>query len=67
MKLLIDIPDSKANAVFEVLKSIPQIKVKLLSEQKAQLLIEIKDATDQLKSIRHEKEDERNPKDSLNE
>jgi hypothetical protein len=67
MKILIDIPDNKAVAVLEVLKGISFVKVKLLSDPKALLMGEIKDAVEEMKLIRAGKKKARNAEDFLNE
>jgi hypothetical protein len=52
MKVLLDIPDNKANAIMEVLRSIPYIKTKALTDEKATLVTEIREALIEMKSIK---------------
>jgi hypothetical protein len=67
MKILLDIPDSMASSLMEVLKSIPRIKAQPITEAKAQLMLDIKEAVDEMKLIRNGKKNARNAKDFLNE
>jgi hypothetical protein len=67
MKILLDIPDSMASSLMEVLKSIPRIKAHPITEAKAQLIVEIKEAVDEMKLIRMGKKKAHNAKDFLNE
>ena len=52
MHVLLDIKDSKALHLLEVLKSLPYVKTKTISEEKALLMEEIKDAVDSLSLIK---------------
>lgn len=67
MKVLLDIPDSKAASLLEVLKSISYVKAKPLTDTKAQLLEEIREAVQEMKLIRAGKKKARNAEDFLNE
>ncbi len=67
MKVLLDIPDGKATSFLEVLKSISSIKVKSLTDTKAALLEEIRDAVEEMKLIKTGKKKGRNVEDFLNE
>jgi hypothetical protein len=67
MKILLDIPDNKATSLLEVLKSISYVKAKTVSDSKAQLILEIKEAVDEMKLIRTGKKKARNAEDFLNE
>ena len=67
MKVLLDIPDSKAASFIEVIKSISYVKIKPLTETKALLLEEIKEAVEEMKLIRKGKKTARNAEDFLNE
>ena len=67
MKILLDIPDNMAASLMEVLKSIPRIKAHTLTDSKAQLMIEIRDAVEEMKLIRGGKKKARNAEDFLNE
>lgn len=55
MHVLLDIKDSKALHLLEVLRSLPYVKTKTISEEKAQLMEEIKDAVDSLLLIKEGK------------
>ena len=55
MRILLDIKDSKALHLVEVLKSLPYVKTVTLSEEKALLMEEIKEAVEELKLIRQGK------------
>jgi len=67
MKILLDIPDSKASSLMDVLKSISYIKVKQLTDTKALLMEEMKEAVEEMKLIRTSKKKARNAEDFLNE
>jgi len=67
MKVLLEIPDNKAISFMEVLQSISFVKAKPISESKARILSEIKDAVDELKLIKAGKKTARNAEDFLNE
>ncbi len=67
MKVLLDIPDNKASSLMEVLNSISYVKAKPLTDAKALLMEEIKDAVEEMKLIRAGKKKARNAEDFLNE
>jgi hypothetical protein len=67
MRVLLDIKDSKALHLLEVLKSLPYVKTKTLSDEKALLMEEIKEAVEELKLVRAGKKKARNAVDFLNE
>lgn len=67
MKVLLDIPDNKAASLMEVLKSISYVKAKPLTDAKALLMEEIKEAVEEMKLIRAGKKQARNTEDFLNE
>ncbi len=67
MKILLDIPDNKATSLLEVLRSISYVKAKTVSDSKAQLIFEIKEAVDEMKLIRTGKKKARNAEEFLNE
>ena len=52
MKVLLDIKDNKAIHLLEVLKSLPYVKTTHLTEEKAQLMGEIRQAVKNLKLVR---------------
>jgi len=67
MKVLLDIKDSRAVSLMDVLKSLSYVKVKLISDEKALLMSEIKEAVEEMKLIRAGKKKSRNAEDFLNE
>ena len=67
MKVLLDIQDSKALHLLEVLKSLPYVKTKQLTEEKAQLMSEIREAVENLKLVRQDKLKARPAKELLDE
>lgn len=67
MRVLLDIKDSKALHLLEVLKSLPYVKTKTLSDEKALLMEEIKEAVEELNLVKAGKLKARNVEDLLNE
>lgn len=67
MKVLLDIKDSKALHLLEVLKGLSYVKAKTISSEKALLLSEIKEAVDNLTLVREGKLKARPARDLLNE
>ena len=67
MRVLLDIPDNKAASIMDVLKSISYIKTKTISNEKALLMEEIKEAVENLALIRQGKLKARPAQDLLNE
>ena len=67
MKILLDIPDNKADSLMEVLNSISYVKAKPLTDAKAVLMKEIREAVEEMKLIRAGKKKARNAEDFLNE
>ena len=67
MKILLDIPDNKATSFMEIIKSISYVKAKPLTDSKAKLMSEIKEAVEEMKLIRAGKKKARNEEDFLNE
>ena len=67
MKVLLDIPDNKAASLMDVLKSISYIKAKPLTDAKALLMEEIREAVEEMKLIRSGNKKARNVEDFLNE
>lgn len=55
MNILLEIKDNKALHILEVLKSLPYVKVKAISKEKAILMQEIKDSVDELNLIKQGK------------
>lgn len=52
MKVLLDIKDNKAKHLLEVLKGLSYVKTTTISDEKALLMTEIKDAVEELKLVR---------------
>lgn len=67
MKVLLDIPDKKASSVMEVLNGISFIKTTQLTDDKALLMKEIREAVQEMKLIKAGKKKARNAEDFLNE
>lgn len=67
MKVLLDIKDNKALPLLEVLKSLPYVKTKAITEEKALLMEEIKEAVENLKLVRKGKLKARPAKELLDE
>ena len=67
MKILLEIPDNRAVSLMDVLRSISYVKAKTLTESKARLLSEIKDAVDEINLIKAGKKTGRNAEEFLNE
>jgi hypothetical protein len=67
MKVLLDIKDSKAKHLLEVLKGLSYVKAKTISNEKAFLMEEFKEAVENLALVRKGKLKARPAKDLLNE
>jgi hypothetical protein len=67
MRVLLDIKDNKALHLLEVLKSLPYVKTTTLSDEKALLMEEIKEAVEELNLVKAGKKKARNAMDFLNE
>jgi hypothetical protein len=67
MKVLLDIKDKEAVHLMKVLESLPYVKAKQLTEAKALLMEEIKEAVKEMKLIRAGKKKAHNAEDFLNE
>jgi len=67
MKILLDIPDNKAIPLLEVLKSISYVKAKQLTDSKATLLSDIREAVEEMKLVKQGKLKARPIEDLLNE
>ena len=55
MKVLLDIKDSKAVYLMEVLKGLSYVRATTISDEKALLMEEIKEAVENLKQVREGK------------
>lgn len=67
MKVLLDIKDNKAEHLLEVLKGLPYVKTKQLTDAKAQLMGEIREAVEEMKQIREGKKQAREAEEFLHE
>jgi len=67
MKVLLDIKDSKADFVMELLGNFSFVKAKTISDEKFLLMEEIKEAVENLKLVREGKLTARPAKDLLDE
>ena len=55
MKVLLDIKDNKASSLMEVLSGLSYVKARTISDEKALLMEEIKEAVEEMKLIRQGK------------
>lgn len=67
MKVLLDIKDTKAEFVMELLKSFSFVKTKTLTPYKATILEGIKEAVEEMKLVKAGKLKARNAEDLFNE
>lgn len=67
MKVLLEIKDSKARHLLEVLKSIPYVKTTTISDEKALLIQEINEAVKELNLVKEGKLKARPAKELLDE
>jgi hypothetical protein len=67
MKVLLEFPDNKAESLMDVLNSIKYLKTKTLTDSKAQLMGELREAVEEMKLIRAGKKVARNAEDFFNE
>ena len=67
MKVLLDIKDDKASSLLEVLKGLHYVKATPITDSKALLIQEIKEAVEEMKLIKAGKKQGRNAEDFLNE
>jgi hypothetical protein len=67
MRVLLDIKDNKAMPLLEVLKGLSYVKTKTISEEKAILIEEIKEAVDNLNLARKGKLKLKSARDLYNE
>ncbi len=66
MKLLLDVKDSKADFVLELLKNLSYVKTKQLTPYKAQLMEELKETVENMPLVKKGKLKARPAKDLLN-
>ena len=67
MKVLSDIQDDKASSLMEVLESLPYVETKQLTDTKAELMSDIREAVEEMKLIIAGKKQARDVEDFLNE
>ena len=67
MKVLLEIKDNKAFHLMEVLKGLSYVKTKQLTDAKAELMADIREAVEEMKQIRAGKKKARNVEDFLDE
>ena len=67
MRVLLDIKDSKAGFIMELLHNFPYVKTKTLSDEKIQLMNELKEAVEEMKQIKAGKKKAHNAEEFLNE
>ena len=67
MKVLLDIKDNKALFLLELLKGLSYVKTKTITNTKALLIEELKEAAEEIKLIKTGKKKARNAEDFLNE
>jgi hypothetical protein len=67
MKILLDIPDNKISSLMDILKNISYIRVKPLTDAKALLIEETKEAIDEMRLIIAHEEEAHNAEEFLNE
>ncbi|MEY2828586.1 MAG: hypothetical protein RIQ33_444 [Bacteroidota bacterium] len=67
MKVLLDVKDSKAASLLEVLNGLNYVKTELLSPYKAKVLKDVKEAVEEMKLIKAGKLKGRNAEDIFNE
>jgi hypothetical protein len=67
MRVLLDIKDAHALHLLEVLKSLPYVKTTTLTEEKAQLLEDLKESVDTLNQVKKGKIKLKSARDLFNE
>lgn len=67
MKVLLEIKEEKADFVLELLRSLSYVKAKPLTDAKAVLLEELREAVEEMKLVRAGKKTARGAEDFLNE
>jgi hypothetical protein len=67
MQVLLNVPDVKAPYLMDVLQHISYVKVKPLTDEKALLLTEVREAVEEMKLIKSGKKKARNVEDFLHE
>jgi hypothetical protein len=67
MKMLLDVPENKVTFFLELLKNLSFIKVKTLTDSKAKVLEDVKEAVEEMKLIKAGKLNARYAEDFINE
>ena len=67
MKVILDIQDNKASQLLKALKTLPNVKMQQITNEKAELITEIIEAVEELKLVLTGKKEARNAEDFLNE
>lgn len=67
MKVLLEIDDNKAHHLLEVLKSLPYVETKELTSEKAKLLTELWEATEEMADIKKGKKQAKDAEEFLDE
>ena len=67
MKILVDIKDSKGLHLLEVLKGMPHVRAKAITDPKAAAIEEVREAVEELKMVLSGKKQARSADDFLNE
>lgn len=65
MKVLLEINDNRAKSLLEVLKSLPFVKIKLLSAGKAKFLEELREAVEEVALVKKGQKKARSAEDFL--
>lgn len=66
MKILLEIKDNKVSFIMELLNSLNFVKAKLLSDEKAELMSDIREAVEEVKLIKDGKKQASNAEDFVN-
>ena len=67
MKVLLDIPDKKADSLLDVLRHISYVKATPLTDKKSELLLDIREAVDEIKQIKAGKDTSQSAREFLSE
>jgi len=67
MKILVDIKDAQGLHLLEVLKGMPNVRTRKLTDAKASAMEEVREAVEELKLVLSGKKQARNAEDFLNE
>ncbi len=67
MKILVDIKDAQGLHLLEILKGMPNVKTRKLTDAKASAMEEVREAVEEMKLVLSGKRQARNAEDFLNE